>query len=158
MGAMEHLADRLALRELGERYTMGITAHDWDMVGSCYHDDARWYVPQMGFDFVGRDVIVSNVRELIEPNALHMQMLHSVVIDSLEGDRATMRSILHEMAHHPSGERGVNVFGIYYDEVARREGVWRFQNRRFEVHYLDPNPLPGNVMVDYAALAAGRVV
>ncbi|MCB2046831.1 MAG: nuclear transport factor 2 family protein [Novosphingobium sp.] len=146
----EQLCDRLEIRELAERYTMGITAHDWDLVGSCYHDDARWHVPQMGYDLNGRNAIVAGVRELVEPNELHMQMLHSLVFDRLDQDRSEIRSILHELAHHPSGERGVNVFGIYYDEVTRRDGEWKFQNRRFEIHYLDPAPLPGNVMIDYA--------
>lgn len=156
MAILDQLADRLAIRELADRYTLGITTRDWDMVGSCYHEDARWHVPQMGFDLNGRDAIVSGVRDLVEPNALHMQMLHALVIDTLEQDRATARSILNELGHHPSGERGVNVVGIYYDEATRRDGEWRFQYRRFENHYLDARPLPGNILVDYGALAASR--
>jgi hypothetical protein len=37
--------------------------------------------------------------------------------------------------------------GIYYDQLRKEDGVWRFSHRRFQGVYTDRTPLPGRVLI-----------
>lgn len=152
MRDLQELSDRMEIRELTERYTVGITCRDWEAVGSCYHDHATWRAPQIGHEFLGREAIVAGLRAVVEPNEFHLQMQHALTIDTLDADRATARSILHEVVQHAGGSGGVDVLGVYNDIITKIDGVWKFESRRFHVHHLNAGPLPGVTMVDYADL------
>jgi uncharacterized protein (TIGR02246 family) len=153
---LEELADRMAIRDLADRYAMAVTCRDWTAVADCFHEDADWAVPGVGLAFAGRDQIAEGIRGAVEPNAFHMLMPHAFVIDSLDADRATARSVLHEVFQVPGGTGGAKVLGVYTDVIAKREGEWRFASRRFDIYLMDGSGLPGQVMVDYQALAAAR--
>jgi len=154
---LQELADRLAIRELADRYTMAVTSRDWSAVADCFHTDAKWAVPGVGLAFEGRDNIAAGISGAVSPNAFHMLMPHAFAIDSLGEDRATARSILHEVFQRPGGTgEGAHVLGLYNDVVTRIGGVWRFADRRFDIHLMDAAGCAGHVMVDYAALAAAR--
>lgn len=150
---VQDLADRIAIRELADRYTMGVTCRDWAAVASCFHEDADWAVPGVGLSFEGREAIAAGIQGAVEPNAFHMLMPHAFVIDTLDSDLATARSILHEVFQRPGGEDGAKVLGVYNDIIARRGGQWLFKSRRFDIYLMDGSGLPGQVMVDYAALS-----
>lgn len=149
---LQQLADRIAIRELAERYTMGVTCRDWEAVGSCYHDNAHWCAPLAGMDFKGHAAIVGGIRASVEANPFQLQMQHAHVIDSLTADRATARSILHEVLKRTPDEPGSSILGIYNDVVTKADGVWKFESRRFDIHLMDATGLHGQIMVDYASL------
>ena len=149
---IQQLSDWIAIRELTERYTMGVTCRDWDAVASCYHEHANWRAPQVGMDFKGREALVSGIRGSVEANPFQLQMQHALVIDSLTHDRATARSILHEVLKHTPDEPGSSFLGIYNDVITKPDGVWKFESRRFDIHLMDATGLEGQIMVDYASL------
>lgn len=153
---LQELADRMAIRDLADRYAMAVTCRDWASVADCFHDDADWAVPGVGLAFEGGEQIAAGIRGAVEPNAFHMLMPHAFVIDALGSDRATARSVLHEVFQRPGGSDGAKLLGVYTDVIAKRDGAWRFQSRRFDIYLMDASGLPGQVMVDYAALAAAR--
>ena len=150
---MQDLADRIAIRELADRYTVAVTCRDWAAVASCFHEDADWAVPGVGLAFQGRDTIAKGIQGAVEPNAFHMLMPHAFVIDTLGSGRATARSILHEVFQLPGGEDGAHVLGVYNDVIARRDGQWLFASRRFDIYLMNASGCPGQVMVDYASLS-----
>ena len=150
---MQDLSDRIAIRELAERYTIGVTCRDWKSVTACFHDDADWAVPGVGLAFKGREAIGAGIRGAVEPNAFHMLMPHALVIDSLTSNRATARSVLHEVFQLPDSQEGAHVLGAYNDVIAKRDGAWLFESRRFDIHFMNASGFPGQVMVDYATLA-----
>jgi ketosteroid isomerase-like protein len=149
---LQQLADRVAIRELTERYTMGVTCRDWDAVASCYHDHAHWCAPLVDMDFKGLDAIVGGIRASVEANPFQLQMQHALVIDSLSADRATARSILHEVLKQKADEPGASFLGIYNDVITKHDSVWKFESRRFDIHLADATGLQGHIMVDYASL------
>ncbi len=153
---LQELGDRLAIRELTERYTMGVTSRDWAAVADCFHEQSRWAVPGVGLEFEGRERIAAGIRGAVEPNAFHMLMPHALVIDTQDADRATARSVLHEVFQRPGGQEGAHVLGVYTDVITLIDGVWRFESRRFDIYLMDASGLPGQVMVDYSALAKAR--
>jgi uncharacterized protein (TIGR02246 family) len=149
---LQQLADRVAIRELTERYTMGVTCRDWDAVASCYHEQAHWHAPLAGMEFRGRDALVAGIRASVEANPFQLQMQHALVIDSLTSDRATARSILHEVLKHTPDKPGMSVLGIYNDVITKADGLWKFESRRFDIHLMDATGLTGQILVDYASL------
>ncbi len=153
---LQELGDRLAIRELAERYTMAVTCRDWAAVADCFHEDAKWAVPGAGLAFEGREQIAAGIRAAVEPNAFHMLMPHALVIDTLDSGRATARSVLHEVFQRPGSQEGAHVLGVYTDVITLLDGAWRFEARRFEIYLMDASGCPGQVMVDYAGLALAR--
>jgi hypothetical protein len=143
--------DRLEIRELADRYTIGITTRDWDTVRSCYHADARWHASVAGLDFRGQDALVAGLRAIVEAASFVLQMQHAILIENLTADRATARSVLHEVVARPNG-RGLTVLGVYNDRVGKFDGRWLFTERYFHAHYTDQSPLPGEILVDYKDL------
>ena len=142
--------DRQEIRELADRYTIGITTRDWEVVRSCYHETARWHA-SVGLDFPGREALVAGLRAIVESASFHLQMQHAILIENLTADSATARSVLQEVIARPDGG-GLNVLGVYNDRIGKFDGRWLFTERYFDAHYLDPTPLPGNVVVDYKNL------
>lgn len=150
--SIQELSDRIAIRELADRYTVGVTCRDWAAVASCFHENAHWSVPGVSVAFQGQEAIAAGIRSAVEPNAFHMLMPHAFVIDTLGDARATARSILHEVFQRPDNQEGAHVLGVYNDVVTKLEGVWRFETRRFDIYLMDGSGCPGQVMVDYASL------
>jgi hypothetical protein len=44
------------------------------------------------------------------------------------------------------------VLGIYNDVIAKADGAWKFESRRFDIHLMDATGLTGQILVDYASL------
>jgi uncharacterized protein (TIGR02246 family) len=153
---LQELSDRLAIRELADRYAVSVTCRDWAALGACFHEDAAWTVVGSGLAFKGREAIAAGIRGAVEPNAFHMLMPHAFVIDTLTADRATARGILHEVFKRPGGDTGAKVLGVYTDVITKSEGAWLFADRRFDIYLMDGSGTPGQVMVDYSTLAVAQ--
>jgi uncharacterized protein (TIGR02246 family) len=141
--------DRLAIRELADRYTLSVTRRDWDAMAACFHEDAAW-ITSVGHDFRGRAAIKAGISETVGAMEFLVQMQHAITIDELTETSATARSILNEFGRAPGGQMGVFVLGIYTDKVTRIDGRWGFAERFFQAHYLDTAAPAGMKLVDYA--------
>jgi len=148
MADIQELADRLAIRELTDRYTLGVTRRDWDALAACFHENARWRA-SVGYDFQGRPAIREGLRQVVEGMEFLLQMTHACVIDDLTPNRAKVMSVLNEFGRAGGDAGGVFVLGIYYDTVTKSGGRWAFEERNFQLHYLDGASPPGTVTVDY---------
>ncbi|WP_312870624.1 nuclear transport factor 2 family protein [Streptomyces himalayensis] len=71
-----------------------------------------------------------------------MQNSHLGTIQ-LDGDTATGRTYMHELARTLDGLEGVN-FAIYHDTDRRTPEGWKFAERLYEVMYVDTTPLGGS--------------
>jgi SnoaL-like domain len=61
----------------------------------------------------------------------------------LDGDTATGRAYIQELARTRDGRQGLN-YAIYHDRNQRTGGGWKFTERVYEVRYLDTSPLAGS--------------
>jgi uncharacterized protein (TIGR02246 family) len=148
MADIQEIADRQAIRELIDRYTLEVTRRNWDGVAACFHEDARW-VSSVGHDFQGQRAIKAGISEVVESYELLVQMNHGVTIDDHTATRATARSVLNEFGRAPAAASGVFVLGVYTDDITKVGGRWGFAKRFFQVHYIDVAAPGGRVMVDY---------
>jgi len=61
----------------------------------------------------------------------------------LDGDTATGRAYMQELARTRDGRQGLN-YAIYHDRYQRTPDGWKFAERVYEVRYLDTSPLAGS--------------
>jgi hypothetical protein len=61
----------------------------------------------------------------------------------LDGDTATGRAYIQELARTLDGRQGLN-YAIYHDRYKRTPDGWKFTERVYEVRYVDTTPLAGS--------------
>jgi len=150
MYSLEEVANRLAIREVIELYSVSVTKRDWETLASCFHPQARWHA-SVGYEFHTRDGVRDGVRATVETRDILVQMTHSVVITELTPERAKATVVLNEIGRGKDGS--VFVLGLYYDTLVKSDGRWMFEERDFHVHYLDVSPLAGRILVNHAVQA-----
>lgn len=151
MPELQELADRLAIRELIERYTVCVTQRDWETMGACFHAESRWRTsPPFGHDFKTRQGIQEGISKAVSSSDFLVQMTHGVVIDELTADRAQARVVLNEIGRRSRAKTALFLLGVYHDTITKIDGVWGFKERYFQAHYVDTSWIPGDVVVDYA--------
>lgn len=139
------VADRLAIRELVERYTDALNVRDFEAMAALFTPDAIWSVgAPYNLRFEG-EAIATSIAGMITDYPFFLQLTHSIVID-LDGDAASARTTVREVAKPADPASGLNAFGIYHDALTRSPAGWRFAARRFQPLYLDIAPLPGTVV------------
>ena len=126
------MMDRLATRELLERYCDGVNQRDAEIWGSTWAEDSIWELPHLEMEGLrGRDNIVAAWSEAMKLFPF-VNMLAQPAYINIAGDRATMRSYTTEVAVMQDGTE-IRPLGEYYDECVREDGVWKFSMRKFRV-------------------------
>ena len=126
------MMDRLAIRELLERYCDGVNQRDADIWASTWAEDAVWELPHLEMEGLrGRDVIVAAWTEAMKLFPF-VNMLAQPASIAIDGDKATMRSYTTEVAVMQDGTE-IRPLGEYYDECVRENGEWKFSLRKFRV-------------------------
>jgi hypothetical protein len=144
--------DRLAIRDVIERYTVSVTRRDWDAMGACFHLESRWRTsPPFSHDFSTRQGIQEGISGAVSSSDFLVQMTHGVTIDELTADRAKATVVLNEMGRRSGAKTGLFLLGVYHDTLTKIDGRWGFEERYFEAYYVDTGWLPGQVLVDYAS-------
>jgi hypothetical protein len=126
---VSRLADESAIRSIHVRYCRGVDRRDWDLVRSCYHEDA---VEDHG-RFSGRaSEFVSWAASQMSPDepTTHFVGNQSIEIDgSLAWCESYTRACHRRSASDgwPAGDWILNL--RYVDRLERRDDVWRIANR-----------------------------
>jgi len=140
------VADRLAIRELVDRYNDAINHRNWVGLAGLFAPDATWEVAApLNLRFESSAKIAGGLRWMIGRMELLVQVSSAVVITALEPDRALVRSTMIEFSRQRPGGAGMRSTGTHHDEVQRTAGTWYFKHRTFRTRYLDHAPLPGEV-------------
>ena len=153
--------ERLAIADLINRYADSVTRADWDQAGSIFAPDAIWESPALGLRFEDarafRDFLVQS-----SGNDLLILTAQPPVICFVGAGQAQATTTVHELsrgeAHADStlGEAGTprnhELYGIYYDDVARFDGEWKFTHRLFVPVYVRTGCVTGEVLTPRFAL------
>ena len=156
MTTLQELGDRLAIRDLIERYAVSVTRRNWGDLAACFHPQGSWRVlspehPDFELFFSTPQGIGEGIGAIVDQADFNVQMTHSAVIDDLTADRARASVIMNEMGRTSANKAGFSLWGVYSDVITQVDGRWKFETRVFRPFYLDTTWLPGQVMVDYAA-------
>jgi hypothetical protein len=151
--------DRLAIQDLLYRYSDAVTRADWDQCEAAFVPDAIWESPGMGVRFENRAEFLDVVKAT---SGLLLQTLSSPVIRLTGPDQAQATTTIHEMARGVSptdnayGAAGTEVnfeqYAVYFDDIARVAGEWKFTHRLFVPIYVNMGGLTGDVVTPRSAL------
>jgi ketosteroid isomerase-like protein len=153
--------EHLAIAALINRYSDSVTRAHWDQTRSMFAPDAIWESPALGLRFEGaqafRDFLVQT-----SGNDLLILTAQPPVIRLVGTGQAQATTTVYELsrgeAHADStlGEAGTprnhELYGIYYDDVAKFGGEWKFTHRLFVPVYLRTDCVTGEVLTPRSAI------
>ena len=140
MSDLQAIADRVEIEALRGEFADAAMMHDYDRFASLFTQDGAWRMPYISI--VGREQIRAAIEQMQDHWDYFVQNTHRGTIQ-LDGDTATGRAYIQELARARDGRQGVN-YAIYHDRYQRTPDGWKFAERVSEVRYLDTTPLAGS--------------
>jgi hypothetical protein len=148
---LKSIADRIAIREVLERYCRGIDRLDAELINEAYWDEA---IDDHGASFYkgpGKDFAKLAVPMLFERYRCAMHCLHQSLIE-LHGNRANVETYFVAYACQSLKQAGRETIeisgGRYVDVMEERNGEWRIRDRVVVIEWgrldkdLEPLSLP----------------
>ena len=142
--------DEQEIRNLLERYTYAVNTRNWNVYRDCWASDAVW---QLGAPVNGKhngiEDIMKEVTKTVEGLELFIQMTHAITITEINDDRAKAVVTLNEIGK-PLPETkfpfpSMFILALYYDDLIKQDGKWKFAKRNYKVAYWDSELLKGDV-------------
>ena len=151
MNDFQAIADRVEIEALRGEFTDAVMMRDRPRLASLFTPDGALRMPNIPAELIGREEILAGAERLQSLWDFFVQNTHPGTI-LLDGDTATGRAHIQELARTLDGHQGLN-YGIYHDRYQRTAEGWRFAERVYEVRYLDTSPLSGTA--PHAAQGSG---
>jgi ketosteroid isomerase-like protein len=141
MNDFQATADRVEIEALRGEFTDAAMMRDRPRLASLFTPDGVLRMPNIPVEQVGREEIRAGGERLQSQWDFFVQNTHPGTI-VLDGDIATGRAYIQELARTLDGRQGLN-YAVYHDRYQRTEEGWKFAERVYEVRYLDTSPLAG---------------
>lgn len=135
---LDELESREAIRRLTADYGHAFDYEDRDLLASIWHDDAHFDLGDPFGEYTGRATIIEAAEQMWRdiPHQHHWMANETIDID---GDSAT--GVVKLDCFVTSTEGGpAMIGGRYIDRYERRDGVWKFAQRRFDMSFYTPMP------------------
>lgn len=145
MTDFQSIADRVEIEALRGEYSDAAMMRDRARLASLFTTDGVLSMPNIPVVLTGPEEIRAGGERLQGQWEFFVQTTHPGVIE-LDGDTATGRAYLQELARTHDGRQGLN-YAIYHDRYRRTADGWKFSERVYEVRYLDTSPLGGSAPV-----------
>jgi len=142
MRDFQAIADRVEIEALRGEFTDAAMMRDRARLASLFTPDGALRMPNIPVELVGPAEIRAGGERLQAQWDFFVQTTHPGTIQ-LDGDTATGRAYIQELARTLDGRQGIN-FAIYHDRYRRTADGWKFAERVYEVRYLDTTPLAGS--------------
>jgi hypothetical protein len=83
-----------------------------------------------------------------------IQTPHSSVITLIDAQHARSTTTIHEFIRETAGAENNNFehYGIYFDDLARVDGRWKFTHRVFQLVYIGRGCVTGDLITPRSAL------
>ena len=142
MSDFQAIADRVEIEALRGEFTDAAMMRDRARLASLFTPDGALRMPNIPVELIGREEIRAGGERLQDQWDFFVQTTHPGTIQ-LDGDTATGRAYIQELARARDGRQGLN-YAIYHDRYERTGDGWKFTERVYEVRYLDTTPLAGS--------------
>jgi ketosteroid isomerase-like protein len=142
MSDFQAIADRVEIEALRGEFTDAVMMRDRARLASLFTHDGALRMPSIPAEMVGREEIRTGGERLQSQWDFFVQTTHPGTIQ-LDGDTATGRAYIQELARTRDGRQGLN-YAIYHDRYQRTGDGWKFTERVYEIRYLDTSPLAGS--------------
>ena len=142
MNDFQAIADRVEIEALRGEFTDAAMMRDRARLAALFTPDGALRMPNIPAELIGREEIRAGGERLQAQWDFFVQNTHPGTI-RLDGDSATGRAYIQEIARTLDGRQGLN-YAIYHDRYQRTPDGWKFAERVYEVRYLDTTPLTGS--------------
>jgi hypothetical protein len=151
--------DLKAIEQLIYRYADAVTRADYEQMATVFAADAVWESPILGMHFESaREFIDFQIEGSTALDVL-IQTAAGPVIELLGPDRAAATTNTREIIRgtttvdmtvdgvlSPAGsESNVDQYGIYFDEVSKIDGAWKFTRRVFVPILIESGAVVGDI-------------
>jgi ketosteroid isomerase-like protein len=151
-GELAAWLDKLAIQEAILTSSDAATRGDWEVFATLWAPDAVWEVGSpVDSRVVGAEEIVRTASGNVDAEDFLFQQTHGSVVTLLGGDRASATTTIHALARR-TGEHSVTNYGVYYDDLVKLDGAWKFTRRFLQPIYTDTGALDGEIVVTRAQL------
>src|SRR5580698_10167512 len=141
MSDIQAIVDRVEIEALRGEFTDAAMMRDRPRLAALFTPDGALHMPDIPAEQVGREEILAGGERLQSQWDFFVQTTHPGTI-VLDGDTATGRAYIQELARTLDGRQGLN-YAVYHDRYQRTAEGWKFAERVYEVRYLDTSPLAG---------------
>lgn len=124
--------DSDAIRALLVRYATAIDTRDWDLLRSCFTDDAV-----TDYGDIGRWTSVEGIAAFMQDSHAGLgatnHMISNIEVE-VDGDEATARAYVHAvLATDGDPQSWIDSVGTYDDRLVRTPAGWRIAERTFRL-------------------------
>nr|WP_295927513.1 nuclear transport factor 2 family protein [uncultured Dyadobacter sp.] len=126
----------VGIHQLVHRYTDVINARAWDALPEIFAEHAVWQaLSPVDIRFAGLPAIREGIPASVGRTEHLLQFASGIVIGLENECRASVRSHLAEFGLFRDTGKSMQAVGVYRDLAVKQDGVWRFQERTFELKY-----------------------
>jgi hypothetical protein len=144
--------DKLAIKEVISRYSNSSTRGAWDDYEKLWTSDAVWEVaPPVGTKVVGARAIRESASTNVEMSDFLFQMTHDTVIELQGREKASATTIIQAISRR-EGFHNIMNLAVFYDDLVKQDGAWKFTRRFLQPIYVDSSALPGKVVIPRAEI------
>ncbi len=152
--------DRLAIQDVILRYSDAATRADWHQCQALFAPQAIWESPALGMRFEDR----ASFMEALTTSAFELLIMtsNSPVIKLTGPNSAQATTTIYELIKRPpvaqsdtseaGAENNLEQYGIYFDDLQRIEGEWKFTHKLFVPVYVRTGCVTGNVQTQRSEL------
>ncbi len=142
MSDLQAIADRVEIEALRGEFSDAVMMNDHDRLASLFTRDGVVRIPEGDIEAAGSEEIRALGERRQALTDYFLQTTHPGTI-ALDGDTATGRAYLSELARVRDGSSHLNYF-VYHDRYQRTPDGWKFTERVSEFRYVDTSPLTGS--------------
>jgi hypothetical protein len=160
--------DRLAIQDLIYRYSDAVTRADWAQCEALFAPKAIWECSALGIRYESATAFLEMLKGT-STSEIMIQTPHAPVIKLIGSEKAEATTTIHEwnrmvspLDNTDAGDavfqagKGEEInqaaYGVYFDDIARIDGEWKFTHRRYAVIYICNGPVTGDVVTPRSGL------
>jgi len=137
---LKEMADRRQIDDLLYRYAHALDGRDWNLLRTCFTDDAVADFLELGGVNEGADVIVAFVSSALSGLDASQHII-STTLATVDGDSAQSTCYLQAQHVFKGAEGGDHylVGGHYVDRLVRTADGWRIAHRTLHATWMEGN-------------------
>jgi hypothetical protein len=155
--------DRLAIQDLIYRYSDAVTRADWGQCEAVFAADAIWEIPAYGLRYDSAAAFIAMLKGTSTSEVL-IQTPHAPVIKLIGPEKAQATTTIHEWSRMVATVNSATLdvrtgqdvnqeeYGVYYDDIGRIDGEWKFTHRRYIPIYNSRGCVTGDVLTPRSGL------
>jgi SnoaL-like domain len=133
--SIQLLKDELEIRALAEKFSDAANRKDGALFQSLWAKEAVWKIgPPINVEFKGKENMGTSVTHMLGLWDFFVQLSGPGVV-TVNGDKATARFYVNEIARKTDDKSGNYNLSLYEDELIKEDGKWVFLKRRYHTIY-----------------------